>query len=101
MIQLTCQNVGVKLKESLENEVRNLYPGYFALVMATGIVSIASYLQGMISLSSALFSINIVGYVVLWVLTLVRLYFYFPGFITDLTSHVCGPGFFTLVAGTC
>jgi tellurite resistance protein TehA-like permease len=96
-----AKNLRVRLKENFKNEASSLYPGYFAFVMATGIVSIASYLQGMISLSSALFSINIVGYVILWVLTLVRLYLYFPGFITDLTSHVRGPGFFTLVAGTC
>jgi tellurite resistance protein TehA-like permease len=89
------------LKENLKNEASSLYPGYFAFVMATGIVSIASYLLGMLYLSSALFSINIAAYVVLWFLTLVRLYWNFPGFITDLTSHVHGPGFFTLVAGTC
>jgi len=95
------KNLRIRLKENLKNEASSFYPGYFAFVMATGIVSIASYLQGMLSLSFALFSINIAGYVVLWVLTLVRLYWNFPGFITDLTSHVHGPGFFTLVAGTC
>ena len=95
------KNLNIKYKEILKNEASSLYPGYFAFVMATGIISIASYLLGMLSLSSALFSINIVGYVVLWVLTLVRLYLYFPKFITDLTSHVHGPGYFTLVAGTC
>lgn len=79
----------------------SLYPGYFAFVMATGIVSIASYLQGMSSLARALFFINILGYAVLWFLTLFRLLRYFPGFMADLTSHVRGPGFFTLVAGTC
>lgn len=81
--------------------MRNLYPGYFAFIMATGIVSIASYLQGMLLLSRLLFFINTVAYVVLWILTLVRLFRYFPEFISDLTSHVRGPGFFTLVAGTC
>jgi tellurite resistance protein TehA-like permease len=91
----------MRLIEILKNEASSLYPGYFAFVMATGIVSIASFLQGMVSVSSALFSINIAAYVVLWVLTLVRLNLNFPGFITDLTSHVNGPGFFTLVAGTC
>jgi len=91
----------VKLKESLKYEVSRLYPGYFALVMATGIVSIASYLQGMTYLARALFFINILGYVILWFLTLVRLSRYYTGFIMDLTSHVRGPGFFTLVAGTC
>ena len=62
MIQLTFQNVCVKLKENMKNEVRDLYPGYFAFVMATGIVSIASYLQGMLSLSMSLFFINKLAY---------------------------------------
>ncbi|HEY9206077.1 MAG TPA: tellurite resistance/C4-dicarboxylate transporter family protein [Candidatus Methanoperedens sp.] len=91
----------VKLKESLKYQVSDLYPGYFAFIMATGIVSIASYLQGMSSLARALFFINILGYAVLWSLTLLRLFWHFPKFISDLTSHVRGPGFFTLVAGTC
>ncbi len=91
----------VKLKESLKYEVSDLYPGYFSFIMATGIVSIASYLQGMSSLASALFFINVLGYAVLWSLTLLRLFWHFPKFISDLTSHVRGPGFFTLVAGTC
>jgi tellurite resistance protein TehA-like permease len=94
-------NLIKELKHSLKNEVRYLYPGYFAFVMATGIVSIASYLQGMLSLSLLLFFINKMAYGVLWVLTLVRLFRYVPEFIDDLTSHVRGTGFFTLVAGTC
>ena len=89
------------MKQRLETEVSGLYPGYFALVMATGIVSIASYLQGMISLSLWLFLISKVAYVVLWSLTLFRVFRYFPDFMTDLKSHVRGPGSFTLVAGTC
>ncbi len=93
--------MNLKLKEKIKYEVNGLYPGYFAFVMATGIVSIASYLQGMLSLSGALFFINILGYAVLCFLTLVRFLRYFPGFMADLTSHVRGPGFFTLVAGTC
>ena len=95
------ENLITKLKQGLENEVICLYPGYFALVMATGIVSIASYFQGMFSLSFTLFFINKVAYLVLCFLTLVRLFSYFPEFIKDLTSHARGPGFFTLVAGTC
>ncbi len=89
------------MKNILKNEARVLYPGYFALVMATGIVSIASYLQGMTSLAWALLFINKVAYAVLCFLTLVRLLRYFPEFSGDLASHVRGPGFFTLVAGTC
>ncbi len=39
----------------------NLFPGYFALVMATGIISIAAYLLGMRSLAWALLGINVVA----------------------------------------
>ncbi len=86
---------------TFKESIKNLYPGYFALVMATGIVSIASYLLGMVSLALSLFFINKVAYVVLWLLTLSRLFWHYPEFIADLTDHVKGPGFFTLVAATC
>ncbi len=42
--------------------LRTLHPAYFALVMATGIVSIASYLLGMTPLAVALFWFNVVAY---------------------------------------
>jgi tellurite resistance protein TehA-like permease len=45
--------------------------------------------------------INVAAYVVLWLLTLLRLLRYFPRLATDLISHARGPGFFTMVAGTC
>ncbi|MBO0962582.1 tellurite resistance/C4-dicarboxylate transporter family protein, partial [Neobacillus sp. MM2021_6] len=37
----------------------------------------------------------------LWILTILRLIWHFPKVIADLTSHEKGPGFFTLIAGTC
>lgn len=79
----------------------NLFPAYFALVMATGIVSIAAHLLGMSPIAWALLAINGVAYAVLWLLTLIRLLFFFPRIVADLNSHARGPGFFTLVAGTC
>lgn len=92
-------------KEKLGNIVRqgisDLHPGYFALVMATGIVSIATYFQGITLIAWSLFWFNIVAYVVLWILLLTRLVRYFPQLLADLTSHARGPGFFTVVAGTC
>ena len=92
-------------KENLKNIVgqgaRDLFPGYFALVMATGIVSIAAHLLGMEVIAWVLFRINEVAYGVLWLLTLIRLVRYFPQLMADLTNHVRGPGFFTIVAGTC
>lgn len=80
--------------------IKHLYPGYFALVMATGIISIATYLLNMETLAWWLFRLNVVAYVILWLLTLVRLIRYRMLFMADLTSHTKGPGFFTIVAGT-
>lgn len=81
--------------------VEDLYPGYFALVMATGIVSIATDLLEMKPVAWLLFGINVLAYGVLWFLTLARLLRYFPRLLRDLTNHTRGPGFFTIVAGTC
>ncbi|MDR6123622.1 tellurite resistance protein TehA-like permease [Bacillus sp. SLBN-46] len=85
----------------LKQKAGNLFPGYFALVMATGALSIGTHLLGMDIISKILLYINIIAYISLWVLTLTRIFFYFPSMLADLTSHTIGPGFFTLVAGTC
>lgn len=87
-------------RNPLIDAIATLYPGYFALVMATGIVSIAAHLLAMAPIAWALFRINQVAYVVLWLLTLARLIRFTPNLVADLTSHARGPGFFTLVAGT-
>jgi tellurite resistance protein TehA-like permease len=79
----------------------NLFPGYFALVMATGIISTAAYLLEMRTLAWALLGITVVAYVVLWLLLLIRLTLFFPRVKADMTDHMRGPGFFTVVAGTC
>jgi tellurite resistance protein TehA-like permease len=89
------------MRNIVEQGIASLHPGYFALVMATGIISIASYLLEMETVAWILFWINAAAYVILWLLTLVRLFRYFPRVKADLTSHGLGPGFFTLVAGTC
>ncbi|HEY2961951.1 MAG TPA: tellurite resistance/C4-dicarboxylate transporter family protein [Pyrinomonadaceae bacterium] len=78
----------------------NLFPGYFALVMATGIISIACHLLEMRTLALALLLINVVAYLLLWLLLLLRLFFFFPRVKADINDHVRGPGFFTVVAGT-
>lgn len=78
-----------------------LFPGYFALVMATGAVSIASELLGYSQVAYVLLWLNWALYLALWTLTLIRLT-NFPGrLIDDLFDHQRAPGFFTLVAGTC
>ncbi len=88
-------------QNALLRAAADLFPGYFALVMATGIISIACFLLGMRTLSLVLLAINIIAYVALCVLLLLRLFLFFPRIKTDMNDHVKGPGFFTVVAGTC
>lgn len=83
-----------------QEAARTLYPGYFALVMATGIVSIASSLLGMDAVAWSLLVVNITAFAVLTALTVLRVARYSNLILADLTSHSRGPGFFTLVAGT-
>lgn len=93
--------VGTGRRERLRQAIATLFPGYFAMIMATGIVSIATHLLQFKLIPSLLLVVNVVTYVVLWVLTLARLLAYFSEMTADLSSHARGPGFFTLVAGTC
>jgi tellurite resistance protein TehA-like permease len=79
----------------------NLFPGYFALVMATGVVSIACQLLAMTAIARALVGVNWVAYIVLWGLTLLRVWRFPANVAADLSSHRRAPGFFTIVAGTC
>jgi tellurite resistance protein TehA-like permease len=81
--------------------VATLHPAYFALVMATGIVSIAAYLTNLPRIAAALFSLNIAFYVGLWVLTATRIFRHRDRMIADVLDHGRSVGFFTTVAGTC
>jgi tellurite resistance protein TehA-like permease len=69
--------------------------------MATGIISIACFLLEMQGISRVLLGIDVVAYVVLCLLLLLRLLFFFSRVKADINDHVRGPGFFTFVAGTC
>ncbi|MGH2538942.1 MAG: tellurite resistance/C4-dicarboxylate transporter family protein [Actinomycetota bacterium] len=77
-----------------------LSPGYFALIMATGIISIAAEQRGFHGLAVAFVWVNVVAYAGLWALTVARLV-RFPGRVfADLLSHQKGAAFLTIVAGT-
>lgn len=80
--------------------IATLFPGYFALVMATGIISIAAEQQGIHWLADALYTIAAIGYVVLWVLLVVRVVRYPRLWFADATAHAKGFAFLTIVAGT-
>ena len=79
----------------------DLFPGYFALVMATGIISIAAFQLKMKPVAWVLLAINLIAYLILWLLLLIRLVRFFPRVKADIMDHARGPGFFTVVAGTC
>jgi len=70
------------------------------MAMATGIVSVASHLLGWGPIASALFAVNVVAYVTLWILTFTRLWFYPDRVASDLMNHGRSVGFFTIVAAT-
>src|SRR5215470_14848411 len=80
--------------------VQHLHPAYFAMVMATGIVAIASQLNGLGRLAIGLSWLNVAVFIVLWALTLARVVVFPRDFFRDLIDHKRGPGFFTIVAGT-
>jgi tellurite resistance protein TehA-like permease len=84
----------------LKTVVAELPPGYFAMVMATGIVSIASWLLGMKPVAVNLFRLNILFYAILWLLLISRIVFYPERFLSDLGDHKKGAGYFTTVAAT-
>lgn len=86
--------------DNLKNGVANLFPGYFALTMATGIVSIAAFLLKIPFVPEALLYFNATAYCILWVFLLGRLIFYFQNFLKDISNHSRSPGFLTIVAGT-
>ena len=81
--------------------VKNLPPAYFALVMATGIISVAAREFQLALLAEGLFAFNLVAYAVLATLTLLRALRYPRLFFADMTDHKVGPGFFTAVAASC
>ncbi len=82
-------------------DVSQLPPNIFAIVMATGIVSLAANGAGYPALANALFVLNAVLYPLLLGLLLIRFLTHRKKLIPDLTDHAKAPGFFTLVAGPC
>lgn len=83
----------------IDDGVRSLYPGYFALVMATGIVSNAFWFLGLIPLSDALLVVNVVAFPLLVVATIARAVRHPRALWRDLVDPRLVFSFFTVVAG--
>jgi len=78
-----------------------MHPAYFAMAMATGIVSVAAHLQGYRALATTLFYLNVSAYVLLWALLVLRSVRFGGRVAADFTHHGRAVGFFTAVAATC
>ncbi len=90
-----------RLLNQIKENLANLTPAYFAMVMATGIVSIASHLLGFEFIAAPLFWLNVAFYAGLWLLYISRVIIYPDHVAKDLTDHNRSVGYFTMVAGTC
>jgi tellurite resistance protein TehA-like permease len=84
-----------------ESRLASMHPASFAMVMATGIVSIACQLLGPPLLAPALLAVNVIFYVALWILTVLRFARYRDQLLADFVHHGRAVGFFTTIAGTC
>lgn len=90
----------VPLMDNVREGVRTLTPGYFALVMASGIVSIALGYQGFERVSLLLLGVAVAAYVVLVVLNAWRFVSFREELVADFQAPTRAFGFFTFVAGT-
>ncbi len=83
-----------------DGQVARLFPGYFALVMATGIISNTLHLEGFHGLSNILFGLNVAAFPWLLLLTALRVTRYPGAFWVDLTNPRLVFSFFTIVAAS-
>jgi tellurite resistance protein TehA-like permease len=86
--------------DATASPIATLFPGYFALVMATGIIAVAASQQRLDWLADALYLIAAIAFVVLGVLVIARLVLYPRLLFADLTSHAKGFAFLTIVAAS-
>ncbi|MGH3654900.1 MAG: tellurite resistance/C4-dicarboxylate transporter family protein [Glutamicibacter sp.] len=80
--------------------LENLSPGYFALTMGTGIVSVGLHEAGWDLFSRILLVIAAVTYALLWVLYIWRAVAFSEAMKADLRGPEMAFGYFTVVAGT-
>ncbi|WP_291685549.1 tellurite resistance/C4-dicarboxylate transporter family protein [Bradyrhizobium sp.] len=83
-----------------DSQIATLYPGCFALVMATGIISNALFFEGQREWSAALFAVNLIAYPWLVLITILRLFRFRQAIRSDLFNPRLVFSFFTIVAGS-
>jgi tellurite resistance protein TehA-like permease len=91
---------GVARSTGIREAVRTLNPGYFALVMATGIVSVGMHQHHARHLSVPLLWMTELTYVVLLIISAARILLFPQEFRADLFDSGRAFGLFTFVAAT-
>ncbi|MBS0212547.1 MAG: tellurite resistance/C4-dicarboxylate transporter family protein [Proteobacteria bacterium] len=87
-----------RLIHNLRHSLERMSPGYFSMVMATGIVSLAAHLLGARALAMGLYALNWALFAIIGMLALLRLHWHRQRVQEDLFDHLRAPGFFTFVA---
>ncbi|HLS00711.1 MAG TPA: tellurite resistance/C4-dicarboxylate transporter family protein [Beutenbergiaceae bacterium] len=88
------------LPTRVDQSIAGLTPGYFALVMATGILSIGTELTGFHALSVVLLWVCVGAFITLIGLTTLRVMRHRQRIVSDFLDPGRAFGFFTYVAGT-
>lgn len=84
----------------IRNMIKALHPAYFAFVMSTGIISIASNMLGITPVALGLFYLNIAAYAVILTIQILRITMYWSLQYADISNPKLGLVYFTIVAGT-
>ncbi len=84
----------------IEDSIRDFYPANFAMVMATGIVSIAFEMMGFPTIARILCALNMIVYLILCVILAARILFFMPNLMADLKTLQRVFLFLTFVVGT-
>ncbi len=90
----------MKWDNIINHRIKNFHTASFALVMATGILSIAFEAMAFSGIARALFALNLVFYLVLSVFLLTRLVFFLPDLMADLRIFRRALLALTFVVGT-
>ena len=96
----TLPSLGRHAGAWFDSQIATLYPGCFALIMATGIISNAFFVEGWRGWSDTLLLVNLVSYPCLVLFTILRLARFPRALWADLIDPRLVFSFFTLVAGT-
>ena len=77
----------------IRNTIKTLHPAYFAFIMSTGIISIASNLLGFTGIAYGLFYINIIAYAAILSLQILRIRMFWTNLYNDLSNPEIKPRF--------